>query len=214
MATGSEWPELSIGRDIHARLSTGDPVAPADLADSFLDPLATWLLRTNHTIDPHLCEQAAEDAILTLIKNPQSFQPNRSDLNSYLRMSARGDLRNLLDRERRHSSRRAALEVVELIEPDRNMLQETDPARIFERTEDANAANLVSLRDSIAARGTPGEGIVLTLMNQGERSTAAFALVLGLSHLPLDEQRREVKRVKDRLKRRIERARVSNDSAD
>jgi len=40
---------------------------------------------------------------------------------------------------------------------------------------------------------------VFRLVARGERKTAAFAEVLGLDHLPVREQRREVKREKDRL---------------
>jgi RNA polymerase sigma-70 factor (ECF subfamily) len=43
-------------------------------------------------------------------------------------------------------------------------------------------------------------------MQQGERRHSVFADILGVTHLPENEQRREVKRVKDRLKKRQERA--------
>jgi RNA polymerase sigma-70 factor (ECF subfamily) len=208
MATRFEWPDPNIGSDIHTRLSTGDPVASADLAESFLDPLAAWLIRMNRNIDSHLCEQAAEDAILALIKNPHSFQPNRSTLDAYLRMSAMGDLRNLLEREQRHRSRRATLEVVELHAVDRNELQEsTDPALVFEREEKARAQLQLRRSEVEDLSLTQEEKNVLELMRRGERKTEAFAGELGIGHLSQDEQRREVKRVKDRVKRRIERAR-------
>jgi hypothetical protein len=41
-------------------------------------------------------------------------------------------------------------------------------------------------------------------MLQGERKTARFARVLGIEHLSKKEQQAEVKRVKDKLKKRIE----------
>ena len=43
-------------------------------------------------------------------------------------------------------------------------------------------------------------------MRLGERKTAAYALALGIADRPAAEQRREVKRVKDRLQKRLERA--------
>jgi hypothetical protein len=47
---------------------------------------------------------------------------------------------------------------------------------------------------------------VLRLMVDGERRTAVFAAVLGLDGQPAEAQRREVKRAKDRIKKRLERA--------
>jgi hypothetical protein len=43
-------------------------------------------------------------------------------------------------------------------------------------------------------------------MQQGERCNGVFAAILGVTHLPAAEQRRQVKRVKDHLKKRRERA--------
>ena len=43
-------------------------------------------------------------------------------------------------------------------------------------------------------------------MEQGEWRTPVFAVILGVTHLSAAEQRREVKRVKDRLKKRKERS--------
>lgn len=47
---------------------------------------------------------------------------------------------------------------------------------------------------------------VLVLMLFGERETDAFAEALGLAHLTAIEQANEVKRVKDKLKKRLQRA--------
>ena len=52
-----------------------------------------------------------------------------------------------------------------------------------------------------------GEKQAMDLMLQGERKTAAFARVLQVEHLPDEEQRRVVYRIKNKLKKRIERGR-------
>ena len=116
MIDDASWPTPERALDIHARLCQGDPVASAELAAAFLVPLAALVERKNPRIDPHLCGEAAEDAILSLIKNPSSYNPERAPLEAYLRMSAQGDLRNLLQRERRHASRRVGIEAVELFD--------------------------------------------------------------------------------------------------
>jgi hypothetical protein len=208
MTQGRSWPSVESARDIHVRLCQDDPVASSDLAMAYLDPLAAWLLRANPRIDPHLCEQAAEDAILSLIKNPSSFNPEKGSLEAYPKMSARGDLRNALEKEARHRDRRADFEAVELFGSDRNLVvEDANLALIVEREEDERE----ELMNAIASRAerlfTSEEQRVLALLADGERSTAAFARVLGLTDSPEDVQRREVKRVKDRIKRRLQRAR-------
>lgn len=45
----------------------------------------------------------------------------------------------------------------------------------------------------------PRDQQILALRLQGERRTEAFAEILGISHLPIEAQRREVKRIKDRI---------------
>ena len=45
----------------------------------------------------------------------------------------------------------------------------------------------------------PRDRQILALRLQGERRTEAFAEILGLSYLPIEAQRREVKRAKDRI---------------
>jgi RNA polymerase sigma factor (sigma-70 family) len=208
MAQGGSWPAEEVARDIHARLCQDDPVASSDLAMAYLDPLAAWLLRTNPRIDPHFCGQAAEDAILSLIKNPQSFKPEKGSLEAYLKMSARGDLRNALEKEARHRDRRADFAVVELFGSDRNLVvEDADPALIVEREEDERGVVMRTVASQAERSFTPEEQRVLELLAEGERSTAAYAQVLGIADLPESDQRREVKRVKDRLKRRLQRAR-------
>ena len=50
------------------------------------------------------------------------------------------------------------------------------------------------------------ERLALDLMREGARDTATFAVPLGLSHLSPSEQAARVKRVKDRVKKRLTRA--------
>jgi DNA-binding CsgD family transcriptional regulator len=210
VAANQDWPTDEAAEDLYTRLREGDPVAPADLAEAYFQPLINTLARSNPGIDAHLCYEAAGEAILVLIKNPKSYQPTRGTLDLYLRMSAQGDLRNLLEKERRHRRRRATFEVVELSHQNRNVGQEdsNDPAVIVERQMDEAVANTLTLPPSGTVSFTSQEAEVLALMRQGERRTLEFARVLGISELPAEQQRREVKRVKDRIKRRVERAEV------
>lgn len=208
MTQRGSWPEAEVARDIHARLCQDDPVASSELAIAYLDLLAGWLLRTNPRVDSHACHQAAEDAIIALAKNPRSFNPEKGSLDAYLRMSARGDLRNALKGERRHHVQRVDFEDVELFGPERKLVvEETDPARIVERDEDERELLSRVIGPDLGQSFTREEARVLALMLQEERRTSAYSQVLGISELSESEQRREVKRVKDRIKRRMQRAR-------
>ena len=60
-------------------------------------------------------------------------------------------------------------------------------------------------KDVRAAARSPEDARVLQLLVDGERRTERFATVLGVEHLDTAQQKRVVKQVKDRLKKRLER---------
>lgn len=204
------WPTPQEGVEIFERLLADDPTASSDLALGYLNPLSNWLIRRNPRVEPHICAEAAENAILTLIKNPSTYKPERLTLSAYLRLSASGDLKNLLQAERRHSSRRANLDAVELSPAMRKYLwdEDADPALLVERPLDDVAENRqpVAVPPSVRDKLTSEEMKVLELMQLGERKTEAYVVALGIADQSVEEQRREVKRLKDRLKKRLERA--------
>src|SRR5438128_2056849 len=81
---------------LHQRLLAGDPTAPNDLAVAYLEPLVAWLGEADARAPLEVHIEAAEDALLALIRNPHSYSSDLQTLEVYLRMSARGDVRNLL----------------------------------------------------------------------------------------------------------------------
>jgi DNA-directed RNA polymerase specialized sigma24 family protein len=200
----SELPDQQT--DVYQRLLARDPTAPNELAVLFLEPLANWLAVHNPAISEDLIADAAEDALLALIKNPASYRPEKADLEAFLRMSAQGDLRNRLRSEARHRTGRRSLESVEHSGEGGNCLgRDDDPSLPLQIEEEWQ-----SRRDAVpaAVRGglSEGESRVLDLMLAGERRTEVFAGALGITQLPPDEQRWLVKKVKDRLQKRLERA--------
>lgn len=190
------WPDPDAAADLHRRLAAGDPVASSDLAAATLDPLVAFLAARYPWADDHLRVQAAEDAVLSLAQNPAVYDPARGDLPKFLRLAARRDLLNALAKEQRHARRRAAADPVELAAPAGNDEDEADDRPSF---DDPRVVAAV-------ARFTDPERQMFDLMRAGERRTDRFAAVLGLAHLPAAERRRAVKRVKDKLLRRLERA--------
>jgi hypothetical protein len=199
--------------ELYERLRDGDPTAPSDLAVAYLDDLAGWLSAHNPGVDPHLCQSAAEDALLSLMKNPAAYKPELRGLTGYLRMAATGDLRNLLKSERRHTLRSVPFEDVELSGEAGKLIQEdANPAVIVENREAERPAvvGMPVLPAAVQATFTPEEQQVRELMWRREYKTAVYAAVLHIADRPVEEQRQEVKRVKDRIKKRLKRAGVDD----
>jgi hypothetical protein len=203
-------PTLDEELDLHRRLVENDPVASAQLAEVYLNFLIAFLRGTNdRSLPEEFIVEAAEDAIISLIKKPAAFDAARNrgerPLLAYLKMAAKRDLQNIHAREGRHQQGRQSLESVELSpEAGKYLSADEDPSWRLELREEAEKAG----RDVIAPvrRGlSAGEERALELLLQGVRSTRVFAEALGIGGLPAPEQKMEVKRVKDMLKQRIKR---------
>jgi DNA-directed RNA polymerase specialized sigma24 family protein len=198
------FPSREEGLTFHLRLLDADPLAPADVCRAYLVPLADWLDETFRIGDPHAAPTAAGDALMNYVQRPLAYDPHRIDLAAYLRMAARCDLANLLRKEGRHHEHRVPMLLVELGEESGNLSgREEEPAQQLEHEEEA-AAREDFLR-SAQEGWTTVERRVFELMLTGERSTPAFARVLGIESRPAEEQEREVKRVKDRILARLKR---------
>jgi hypothetical protein len=196
----SALPAAARPLSLWERLLARDPLAWSDLCTTFLDPLIAWLGRRNRYADPDLLAEAAENALLGLAKNPHTYNPRRASLEGYLRLSARGDLLNLLQRERRRQRGRCDLKIVELGPwAGKYLGREEDPSWRLRLAEEERLLRPPADLSAV-------EGRVWELMQGGERRTPVFAEALGLSSLPQREQRAAVKRVKDRITKRLQRA--------
>ncbi|HEX5269304.1 MAG TPA: hypothetical protein VFW33_02400 [Gemmataceae bacterium] len=199
------FPSAAEGLALHQRLCANDPLAPADFFAAYLDPLLDRLAAEWPRCDPDLVQTAVHETVMCYSRRPDAYQPARHpDLGAYLRMAARRDLLNLLRKEGRARRKHTARPVVELGEEAGNIPgREDEPPLACERGEEAERRDAYLRRASEGL--TPGERRVLELMLDGERATAAFADALGLTHLPAEEQELEVKRAKDRIKKRLRR---------
>jgi RNA polymerase sigma-70 factor (ECF subfamily) len=192
-------------KSINRRLVERDPVAPAELIEACIELLVNRLRRAfNNINDPHLVDEAVEDALLNYIQFPEKYSPSRGRLTSYLLMSARGDLLNKLESESRRQTHETRLEDVELRLSLRNILVEEDePVHdldIYQEysMDDINLKVQQIIPDDIDKK-------VVELILENERKTESYAKILGISDLDIKEQRRQVKRVKDRLLKRLQR---------
>jgi len=197
---------------LNQRLLEGDPTAPADVAEELLQPLVT---RLRHAF-PNLAQDevlldSVVDAVLSYSERPGQFDPSKATLLGYLVMSAKGDVLNALARRRKRAVREVSLQVVEDSPRARKLISEHGHVAsaddvVIERFESERLAKHIR-----AAARSPEDGRVLQLLVNGERRTERFAAVLGVDHLARAEQRRVVKQVKDRLKKRLERMGVQPD---
>jgi hypothetical protein len=204
------FPPPEEGLRLHLRLLAQEADVSADICAAYLTPLEASLAGKFREVEPETLRTAAHDALIHYFDNPAAYDPQRGDLAKYLRMAARADLLNFLRTEKRHHRGRVAWSVVELDEDAGNLFGgEEEPLAQLQRDEEAERcrARLEWLR----AGCTPEERRVLDLMLAGERASPVFAAALERSDLPADEQEREVKRVKDRLKKRLERGGPAND---
>jgi hypothetical protein len=202
------WPSPEQSLRLHGRLCAGDAVAASDFAIAYLNPLLAWLRARHRRDDDHFLQEAAGTTLFDLARRPGAYDPARGDLSAYLRLSAERDLSNLQRSERRHRRGRCDWKLVEdSADVGKNTRRADDPAEAAAGAEEARrrAAILAGVREALPET----DRRAFDLLCEGERRTAVFAEALGLSGRPREEQERGVKRVKDRLKKRAERAGVN-----
>ncbi|MCG2766886.1 MAG: hypothetical protein L6435_00675 [Anaerolineae bacterium] len=200
-----KWVQQASGIVFHQRLIEKDPLAPAEFAEVYLDPLVRSLsAKVGSGNDDPIVIDAAVDAILRFVQQPAKYNPDKASLMTYLTMAARGDYLNALEKERRMSSYEVLSDNVELLLDRRNNWMEDAEAEGLERygvgtREDVDML-ITAVSDTIS---DPIDKELMLLMLNGERKTIRFGQVLGIDQLPLREQEQIVKRNKDRLKKRL-----------
>lgn len=191
--------------DLHQRLLDRDPVAPEEAVRFYLPQLVRLLrMRPPRVQDATLLEEAASETLFAFVERPSAYNPAKASLLGYLALAARRDLFNLLERERRQTGRMIWLEDVAQRGDIRNTLiavEDGDPAAIV----GANLATEEWVRWVREALPDPVDRTLFRLMAEGERETAVYSVVLGIEELPPTEQRKIVKRHKDRITKRLQR---------
>ena len=186
---------------LHRRLQGGDITASAEIAELLLPLVVRSLQRRYPSLhDPHLAETAADDAVLSYLRRPEQFDPSQLPLDRYLVMSARGDLLNLLRKDRS----KGPVEIVELDHPDREY--EADI-----RDESLGAEEQVLMQESpvwpmlAQLLPNPADREMALLILENVRDTTEYARILGIGGRVTEEQEAEVKRHKDRIKKVLRR---------
>jgi hypothetical protein len=192
-----------LGELLRQRLLSGsDLTVTSEIAEAFQLPLIKTLnsIFTNLP-DPHLVTTAVNDALLDFFEHPTRFDPSRASLFTYLRWRAASYLRNSL------SGRQYSLPKDKVVELD-------DPRAVYKlESREVDAETSLISREFQAGVieklrrifTDPVDLRVVALMIEGVRETSAYAEALGVADRPLDEQKRFVKQVKDRINKIFER---------
>lgn len=192
-------PDMTWYQQIHQRLLAGDPVAPAELAEELLDALVKELCaRYPNLRDPDLPVDAATDTLLDYIQRPEQFDPAKRGLRGFLAMAAERDLRNMFARSSRRNKKEISLTSVEVDERSGNKEVEEEKAAMRIDAERMRGQIEELFKDPVDRK-------LVELVIDNERSTRVFASVLGLEGLSEEEQRKQVKQHKDRIKKRLQR---------
>jgi RNA polymerase sigma-70 factor (ECF subfamily) len=188
------------GERLHQRLLAGSHTATSEIAELFMHLLIKSLSREfNQISDQHLIDMATTDALINYFQHPEKFESAKSSLFTYLRVRAKTYLLNSLGQPL------SSKKVVELQEAE-TVYQMAD-----ENTQDAEAAVVSNALQAEVMQQVqkyitdPTDLHVANLMIQGIRETTAYAKVLGIADRPFAEQKKTVKRHKDRINKIIER---------
>ena len=180
---------------LHRHLLAGDRVASEEVASLLLSSLVQEVSHQFPQTDEQLIWTGVSDAVLDYCAQPHQFDESRGvPLDRFLQKAAWRNVANSLRGEKRRKDRekeagRDSLESAVALDPVvGNLLQQEENVR----RQQQQAELMNTLRN-------PKDQQILELRLQGEHRTEAFAEVLKITHLPLETQRREVKRAKDRI---------------
>jgi len=186
----------------YQRLLRNDPTAFAELCEQILPHLVAFLQSIFPQQETHNLEMVAIDVLLRFRTEPEKYDPQKLSLVAYLRMAARGDMLNLLDKNRRRERRFVNLENLST-EPEENLIEEHFALdEWLEQHTDLSRQELLAALD---VELDPSDKGLLLLMLEGVRETHRYAQVMGITHQDETVQRREVKRAKDRLIKQLQR---------
>ncbi len=195
--------------DLHKDIMTGDGLALSMLYDIYgekiISSLKSWYPKIAAKDDTYILE-AVNEAFWGYFKNPSTYDINKSTLQRFLEIAADRDLKNILKKEKKFEKKQDLPESVELEERLWNSITENDsqtdaPLIEAELSEDVNKL----LSDYF--RNEQDISLARLVLN-GERRMEIFSEILNLKRKTIDEQRSEVKRHKDRIKKVLDRHEV------
>jgi hypothetical protein len=202
------------GLELHAQMIQRDVVAFEQLANLMYSPLVQAITRyADNTVKkgvrPWASENARDEAIMRTLfayqAAPEKYDPALGkSLFRYLVMSAERDYLNEIDKELRRIGKWDALDVVDIFddgqEHDQSERQLPADVNIEELIEAGESQVWAEIRLLLT---DPRDLQCAWYMLEGVRETSVYVDVYGLHHLPPNEQDHEVKKHKDRIKKKL-----------
>jgi RNA polymerase sigma-70 factor (ECF subfamily) len=180
--------------DLHARVVDGDRAALEAIAEDVLPRLRRELRRAFRRIADDALQDAAEDAVMDYARCPQDFDASSDEsLNQCLYRAAWRNVADSLDADVNRRKREV------------RYAKETVPQDTPEMSECSGSIEADLTRRILGLAINDAEREALGCWLTGERGTERLAQALGVAVLPILEQRRTVKRFKDRILKRIAR---------
>lgn len=196
-------PASEKDKEILHLLHLGDDLAFAKFCEDYYAAVYSALCNFNNFIcreDETLIADVVTDVFLKFSANPGRYNPEKSSLERFLIMDAEGDLKNAWEKRKRQNKN--LLRSVELEENYGNRAMEHHtPLENLIRKEDSKVLEKVLLE----LFSSESDIAIAGLMLAGERRTGEYARLLQIEHLETEEQRKEVKRNKDRIDKVIQR---------
>lgn len=185
---------------LHARLLSGERSASEVVTRLLLAKLIAEVTRSYTRVDEQLIADGVIDALLDYCERPQQFDATHGiSLDRFLVTTARQNVDNLLRSEHRRKARerKAGSKKCEA-----DVAFDPVAGNIRREEQDLIERQRMAMNEALTSE-TDRE--VLRLWWDGVKGTGEFAHVLGLEHLTSDEQRKCVKRHKDRILRFLRR---------
>lgn len=196
-AEDSPYPTVTEITVLHARVLARHDYAVEALIERLLPVLTHLVRRSFPATSDDLVLNAVEDALLDYVKRPDQFDRSRGvPLLAFLRLAS---LRNLSNSVRAESRRMARQQ--RYIEEAMACWKPSWRHGASGEQDDVS----MDVQDRLAHLVTSEEQPAMALWLQGERRTGPLAMALGIAHLSVAEQRRQLKRIKDRLRNRLKR---------
>lgn len=200
-------PALPDELELHERLLNRDESASGELFARYMNWMVDALRARYPSVaryDETLVLDAVTDALFDYVSRPEAYRPDLKGLKGFLYLAAYRNLLNAWRSIRQTAAVETSLDqLVELGRENGNSpVEECD---IADQVVDTIALAQV-WQHVQALLPNDADLQVVALMSQGVRETRAYAEVLGLTEMPLAEQRKQVKRAKDRLLKRLRRA--------
>jgi len=199
-------PSSAWQANIHQRILDGDPIAFAELCDKAIEPITQYLMGSDNRSVDDLCRSIVHDTLLNYHLNPTKFDPERGKLFPYLRMDARGDLKNLLSSQSNAEEKIIRFEdsnVEEWLGGRNNIQEDRELTEWIEDMADQSAEDFFKeFRDKFDDQEW---AVIQEWVIDGNRETEPIALILRIETEDNEIQRKEVKRYKDKLQKKMQR---------